>query len=822
MTTVYAEEEQRPIYPFTAIVAQNDLKTAIILNAIDPNIGGVLFTGPKGTGKSSIVRAAAEILPEVEAVEDCTFHCSPSDPTNMCEACHTRYMRGEAPPKKKKRMRVMTLPIGASEDRVIGSLDVEKAILEGTKILQPGLLAEANQSILYIDEVNLLPDHIVDMILDASASGWNTIEREGISVSHPSRFILVGTMNPEEGELRPQILDRFGLHAKADSLSNLKERIEVIRRNEDFSGDPESFRSKYEPEQEELRRRIISARELLPKVSVSESIMESVAKICTSLKVDGYRPDIVIIRAAKALAAFNGRNVVQADDVIMSSEFALGHRTRREGQVTPPTFKEIYEALEDTVVGKEVLASKPLYFRLSRRVDKLRKTRIGHRLFSIIIFFLFPLALFACFFITFNILSQFFILQVALDGLKEKVFVAGAIASLTFFLLILPRKPKKIAVKSVLDLAKITMDQKFGDYVVKVERGNSDNDAVYDVNLNSVQGASLNEGEKVFQNPLQQPQPIEQPTKMPSPREGRTLRGRGNSVGKRAKVVTSISRGRYVWYELPKEKPWDIALVPSIRAAAPYQQVRKSPGMSVVINPQDVRIKIREYRAPFSIILLVDMSMSMGISLYNLSRAIRTLHSHVYRRRDRVGLIVFKGSDAFVLQEPTTNLDLAMRRLWNVGTSDLTPMASGMFKAWKVLNLEKKRNQDSIPMLIVISDGIVNIPLRQPLSTYSRMRLQSESQADVMDVARLLSRDKLRTVIVNTSHSSAESDLNKNYGLSSDRKLYTPTEFLMELSKVTNGSYYGLTLSSGNEIPIKTKKRRLDDWFRFDNEVEIA
>ena len=818
------EDEERPIYPFTAIVAQNDVKTALILNAIDPSIGGALFTGPKGTGKSSIVRAAAEILPEVEVVEDCVFNCSPSDPTNMCETCRTRFLNSSAPLKRKKRTRVVSLPIGASEDRVIGSLDVEKAIKEGTKALQPGLLAEANQGILYIDEVNLLPDHTVDMILDASASGWNIIEREGISITHPSRFILVGTMNPEEGELRPQILDRFGLHARAQSLLNPKERIEVIRRNEEFSRNPLVFRERYEAEQEELRKRIVSARENLPRVKVSESVMESVAKICSSLQVDGYRPDIVIIRTAKVLAAFNGRDMVQANDVVAAAELALGHRTRREGQMIPPTSKEIREALESTPVGNEVLVSKTRRLRLLKRLGPLKKFGRGYLLLMLLVSLSLPVALFFWFFFSFDLLSQLFALPPSVSETPFRIVVALALTLILTSFIFIARRPRKMTVVGSLDLAKITLEQMSGHrVVVKEETQDKARTQVSDVKLPAKYGSSLKDGQRAFEGPIQQAQPTERPGKTLSSREERVRQGRSYLVGKRAKVVTSVSRGRYVWHEFPKEKPWDIALGPTIRAASPYQQVRKSPDLSVVMKPQDIRIKMREYRAPFSIVLLVDMSMSMAMSLFNLGRAIRTLHTHVYRRRDRVGLVVFKGADAFILQQPTTNLDLAIKKLWDVRTSDLTPMAAGMFKAWKTLRLEKQRNRDSILMLIILSDGIANIPLKQPLSSYSRRRFLSEAQADVMDVARFLVRDGIRTVVINTSHSLIEYSMWQDEFLKkTTRELYTPTEFLMELSKVTNGSYYGLALRREEEVPVMTKKRKLDDWFYFETETAIA
>jgi len=335
---------QRSTFPFTAIVGQDQLKTALILNAVNPKIGGVLIRGQKGTGKSLAVRALAEVLPEIELVPNHPFNCSPKDPTLMCEQCLEKHERGENTPIQRRRMRVVTLPIGSTEDRVIGSLDIERAIKEGVRSMQPGILAEANQNILYIDEVNLLPDHIIDDILDAAASGWNVVEREAVSMAHPSRFILIGTMNPEEGELRPQLLDRFALHVDVVGVFDQKQRVEIIERNMEFAEDPRGFSGKFREQQDELKKKILNARELLPKVTVPNKMLQVVAQAMIQLQVDGHRPDIVTTASAKALAAFNGRAEVLPQDVLAVAEMAQGHRTRRGGAEEPATSEEIRSA----------------------------------------------------------------------------------------------------------------------------------------------------------------------------------------------------------------------------------------------------------------------------------------------------------------------------------------------------------------------------------------------------------------------------------------------------------------------------------------------
>jgi Mg-chelatase subunit ChlD len=318
----------------------------------------------------------------------------------------------------------------------------------------------------------------------------------------------------------------------------------------------------------------------------------------------------------------------------------------------------------------------------------------------------------------------------------------------------------------------------------------------------------VKKGEKVFESiPPEKRTEFLKRTKRSQ--EGRALRGRQYLVGKRAPVVTSLARGRYVWHERPKEKPWNIALEPTIRAAAPYQLSRKDSNLSVVIKPQDIRIKMREYRAPFSIIILVDLSSSMISSIVNLGKAITTLHKNAFRRRDRVGLVVFKGNDAYVLQEPTTNIEFVVKKLWTARVSDLTPLAKGMLKAYRVLRLEKQRNKDSILMLIVISDGIANIPLKRPLSKRGRKRFLSEPQADSIDVARLLARDNVRNIVINTSHRPLEA-LMREEGVRTRRNLINPTEFLMQVAESAKGRYYGLILNKEDTVQIAptTKKRK--------------
>lgn len=314
------------LYPFTAIVGQETLKTALVLNAVNPEIGGVLIRGPSGTAKSTAVRGLAALLPPIEVVADCPFQCDPRDPQAQCAACRERVARGESLPVLVRPRRLVNLPLNATEDRVAGTLDITRALREGVRALEPGLLAEAHRGILYIDEINLLDDHIVDLLLDAAALGVNIVEREGVSVSHPARFLLVGTMNPEEGELRPQIADRIGLQVEIDALLDEESRIEVMKRREAFAADPIGFAQRYQASQERLRQQIQQAAALLPQVRTPEPLYRAIAELTVRSEVRSHRADITILQCARALAALDGRLEVEAGDVLEAALLALGHR----------------------------------------------------------------------------------------------------------------------------------------------------------------------------------------------------------------------------------------------------------------------------------------------------------------------------------------------------------------------------------------------------------------------------------------------------------------------------------------------------------------
>ncbi len=315
---------RRQVFPFTAIVGQEEMKLALILNVIDPFIGGVMIMGDRGTGKSTTIRALADLLPEIEVIAGDPFNSSPGDPDLMNPSNLSDR------PVVKTKVPMIDLPLGATEDRVCGTIDIEKALAEGVKAFEPGLLAKANRGILYVDEVNLLDDHLVDVLLDSAASGWNTVEREGISIRHPARFVLVGSGNPEEGELRPQLLDRFGMHAEIRTVKEPELRVQIVEQRSEFDQDPTPFLHKYQPDQVHLQDQISKAQTLLPQVELDYELRVKISQVCSELDVDGLRGDIVTNRAAKALTAYEGRTEVTVDDIRRVIVLCLRHRLRKD------------------------------------------------------------------------------------------------------------------------------------------------------------------------------------------------------------------------------------------------------------------------------------------------------------------------------------------------------------------------------------------------------------------------------------------------------------------------------------------------------------
>ena len=355
--------KKRRVFPFTAVIGQEEMKLALLLNVIDPRIGGVMIMGDRGTGKSTTIRALADLLPAIEVVKGDPYNSSPNDPDLQSQEVLERLEEGNQLELEGKQVPMVDLPLGATEDRLCGTIDIEKALSEGIKAFEPGLLAKANRGLLYVDEVNLLDDHLVDVLLDSAASGWNTVEREGVSVRHPARFVLIGSGNPEEGELRPQLLDRFGMSVEVKTVRDADLRVKVVDQRTSFDNDPETFFNNLENKQNELQKKVIAAQEKLNSVKIDEELRLNISAICGELDVDGLRGDIVTNRSAKAIAAFEGRDEVSEEDIARVITCSLRHRLRKDpleqvdsGEKVIQAFCKIFELNEKDNISKFQLA----------------------------------------------------------------------------------------------------------------------------------------------------------------------------------------------------------------------------------------------------------------------------------------------------------------------------------------------------------------------------------------------------------------------------------------------------------------------------------
>ncbi|MEV5198140.1 putative cobaltochelatase [Streptomyces sp. NPDC053720] len=594
-------------FPFTAVVGQQDLQLALLLNSVAPNIGGVLVRGEKGTAKSTAVRALSALLPEVDVVSGCRFSCAPESPDPACpDGPH------EPGTGVSRDARMVELPVGASEDRLVGALDIERALAEGVKAFEPGLLADAHRGILYVDEVNLLHDHLVDLLLDAAAMGASYVEREGVSVRHAARFLLVGTMNPEEGELRPQLLDRFGLTVEVAASRETDQRVEVVRRRLAYDDDPAAFAAKWADEEDALRARIVAARALLPEVRLGDSALRQIAATCAAFEVDGMRADIVMARTATALAAWAGRTDVLAEDVRQAALLALPHR-RRRNPFDAPGLDE--EKLDDTLEQNGGGDDDP---------DPDGPGGGGRP----------PQG----------------------DGPDTPPAPGGEAGDAPA-----PSVPEQGR-----------------------EQGQEQG-----------QGQPSGGGER---QPVGATEPFR--TKMLS------VPGLGEgAAGRRSRARTE--HGRTTGARRPQGALTKLHLAATVHAAAPHQRSRGRSGRGLVVRRDDLRQATREGREGNLVLFVVDASGSMAARqrMAAVKGAVLSLLLDAYQRRDKVGLITFRGRDAEVALPPTSSVDAAAARLELLPTGGRTPLAAGLLKAHDVLRVERLRDPSRRPLLVVVTDG---------------------------------------------------------------------------------------------------------------------
>ncbi|MFR9791892.1 putative cobaltochelatase [Streptomyces sp. MB22_4] len=594
-------------FPFTAVVGQDDLRLALLLNAVSPAVGGVLVRGEKGTAKSTAVRALSALLPEVAVVPGCRFSCDPVAPDPACpDGPH------EAGPGSERPARMVELPVGASEDRLVGALDIERALAEGVKAFEPGLLADAHRGILYVDEVNLLHDHLVDLLLDAAAMGASYVEREGVSVRHASKFLLVGTMNPEEGELRPQLLDRFGLTVEVAASREPEQRVEVVRRRLAYDDDPGGFAARWAGEEAAVRHRIAAARELLPRVRLGDGALRQIAATCAAFEVDGMRADIVMARTATALAAWAGRTDVLAEDVRQAALLALPHRRRRNPFDAPGLDEDKLDETLEQFAGED-------------REDGDDGDGDGDG-----------------------------------DGDDDPDGPGGG------------GRP-----------APESGPGGGGDTAARPEAGEGGEPRPTGGGEQSAVRAAEPFRTKVLS--------------VPGIGEG--------AAGRRSRARTE--HGRTTGARRPGGALTKLHLAATVRAAAPYQRARGRSGPGLVIRRDDLRQASREGREGNLVLFVVDASGSMAARqrMGAVKGAVLSLLLDAYQRRDKVGLVTFRGSGAQVALPPTSSVDAAAVRLESLPTGGRTPLAAGLLKAHEVLRVERLRDPARRALMVVVTDG---------------------------------------------------------------------------------------------------------------------
>ncbi|MFI7705774.1 magnesium chelatase subunit D family protein [Nonomuraea sp. NPDC049480] len=619
-------------YPFSAVVGLGDLKLALVLNAVSPRVGGVLVRGEKGTAKSTIVRALAAQLPAVTVVPGCRFACDPGAPDGGCpDGPHEPGVQGLGRPAA-----LVELPVGASEDRLVGSLDVERALTEGVKAFEPGLLAAAHRGVLYVDEVNLLHDHLVDLLLDAAAMGICYVERESVSVRHAARFLLVGTMNPEEGELRPQLLDRFGLTVEVKASRDPGERAEVVRRRLAFDAGPEAFAARWTAEESALATRIAQARARVPGVRLPDARLRQIATVCAAFEVDGLRADLVTANAAIAHAAWSGRDVVTTDDVRAAARLSLPHRRRRDPFDAPG----LDEALLD-----ELLAS-------TSGDDDPDDPGGGDG-------------------------SP----DAAPPGWDGDMPGEGQ-----------PFDPSASGTGAAApqEGTGAAGPQEGGGQ----ESGGADEGAGP---RSAAGGGSAGEGPgRVAAAGTPYRVPLIQ---VPGLGEG--------AAGRRSRARTA--RGRATGARRPAGRVRDLHLAATLRAAAPYQAVRGRTGTGLVLRGDDLREVVREGREGNLVLFVVDASGSMAARkrMTAVKTAVLSLLLDAYQRRDKIGLVTFRGATAEVALPPTSSVEAGAARLRSLPTGGRTPLAAGLVRAAEVLRLERLRDPARRPLLVLVTDGRV-------------------------------------------------------------------------------------------------------------------
>ena len=665
------------LYPFSSVVGMDDLKLALLLNAVSPGVGGVLVRGEKGTAKSTVVRGLVEVLPPIAVIAGCRFSCDPDSPDPSCPD-------GPHPvgaPARQRRARLAELPVGATEDRLVGSLDIERALTEGVTVYEPGLLAGAHRGLLYVDEVNLLHDHLVDLLLDAAALGRCYVEREGVSVAHAARFLLVGTMNPEEGELRPQLLDRFGLTVQVAATRDAAERAEVVRRRLAYDGDPAGFTAGWAAETERLARRISDARTRLGCVRLPDAVLRQICAVCSAFSVDGLRGDLVTARAAMALAAWHNREEVTTEDVRQAARLALPHRRRRDPFDAPGLDEEaLDEALRqageaspdgddpgsgpDRPGGGGGSGS-------ARETDAVNGPAAQTR----------PPA-------------------PGTPGLPRDDGPSGAADA----------RGENMAGLAQSGTGESGTGESGTGESGTGESGTGESGAG-EAGADAPGGTAAPgpDGAAARASSRDAVRATVAPSGTPFRPPVFTIPGIGaGAPGRRS--AARIPQGRLTGARLPRGKVTAVHLPATLRAAVPHQRARgrrPAVGLPLSLAPSDLREAVRHGREGNLVLFAVDASGSMAARerMRAVKGAVLSLLLDAYQRRDKVGMISFRADSAQVLLPPTSSVEAGARRLAELPAGGRTPLAAGLIRSAEVLAAERLRDPGRRPLLVVVTDG---------------------------------------------------------------------------------------------------------------------
>ncbi|QEE17661.1 ATP-binding protein [Promethearchaeum syntrophicum] len=689
-------------FPFTAILGQDDMKLALILNVIDPKIGGVLLTGQQGTGKSTAARSLVALLPEIEVYEGCPFQCNLEDPEKLCDYCKEK---GEKKPEKtiKKPISFVNLPLGATEEMVIGSLDIERIIKEGKREFQPGLLAKANRGIMYIDEINLLPDHLVDILLDASASGINHIEREGISITHLSSFILVGSMNPEEGELRPQISDRLGLEIGIKAPIDPSIRAEITNRVIEFQDDPQKFIENYKLLQIKLKENIIFAKKNLSSIKISPKIYNFASELVIKFGLISQRTEITYLHCARAHAAFRNSTKIEKEDLKQALnlvfKYKLAHiNPELNNDYLGTTFEELWhkipKSFEDPTLYKGTDKEMMNTFKSSPDLEeKYRENPLN----------------------------------------KENED--------------LPEVDDK--------------DRKSQD---RYSNFDSDEDFSHGFKASSkktnVKKRIIDPDNLLFYR-------TEKPINLDVSPIFRYLKKKQkivNYTGRGTRVrLNTKSKGRYIYAQKPRGKPHSIAFDASIKShfinntkaiQTVLQERSYNSNLAVNLNIDDIQEKINVVKAPISLYFIVDASASMRRTLDQTIKIIQSVHAEGYKKKDKISVISFQGKESTILQRPAVSFSVGLTELKNLEATSYTPLASALKKTLTMIQQEKIKGFN-LPIIIILSDLGANISLKYPgLNATSSHEFQIISD-ELDEIANNIGKKQIMVIIMKPKKSWA-------------------------------------------------------------------